>query len=250
MATTFLRSPFMSVNEIPTQAEGGVEVNEGSLDDTKDSCMSSRMQWLVCRINTQKTTEEVFDLLWDPMLAKGHRRLSVRRGSDRDAVLALIHKADQAKVSLGDLPEEVRPVASSEILKPGRGKAGTRAIEEFARAWFKDYSQITSNFAMEPPMEVGDTDVDVPSIREVYEKVAPLSQRQYLLSIAQAKQKPPKERNAMENAALKAKPELSALRALDKKDAKAVAEMESNDCYEAVTGEGLHMPTDFENVDQ
>ena len=49
---------------------------------------------------------------------------------------------------------------------------------------------------------------------------------------------------------LKAKPELSALRALDKKEAKAIAGMESNDCYHAVSGDGLHMPTDFEGVDK
>ena len=250
MAETFLRSPFISVEKITEQAEGGVEVSERSLDPTEDSCMNSRMLWLVCRIETKKTTEEIFDLLCDPMLAKGHRRLSVRRGCNKDAVLALIHKADQAKVELGALPKLVRPVASFEILKPGLGKAGARAIEDFVRAWFKDYSQITSNFAVEP-LEKDDDDVDgSPSIDEVYADMAPLSERQYLLSIAQVKQKSPNDRNSMERMKLKAKSELSALRTIDKKEAKANAEIESNDCYQPVTGEGLHMPTDFEGVDK
>jgi hypothetical protein len=99
-----------------------------------------------------------------------------------------------------------------------------------------------SNFTLieEPPLPMED----------VYKANAPLSDREFLMNVAEVKQKSPSERNAMERKTLKAKPELSALRALDKKDAKMAAEKESNDCYEAVTGEGLHMPTDFEGVDQ
>ena len=70
MAEKFLHSPFISVEKITEQAEGGVEVSERSLDPTEDSGMNSRMLWLVCRIETKKTTEEIFDLLCDPMLAK------------------------------------------------------------------------------------------------------------------------------------------------------------------------------------
>ena len=116
-----------------------------------------------------------------------------------------------------------------------------REIVEFCEAWL-DQRELISNFELseEPPAPMGD----------VYKAVAPLSDRQYLMNIAASKQKSQSERDSMERMSLKAKPELSALRALDKKDAKAVADMESNDCYEAVTGEGLHMPTDFDSVDQ
>ena len=70
--------------------------------------MRSQMRWLVYRIRTRRPTQEVFDLLWQPLLAKGSRRLSVRRGTERDALYALIHKADQAKLAPAALPEEIR----------------------------------------------------------------------------------------------------------------------------------------------
>ena len=94
------------------------------------------------------------------MLDKGERRLSVRRAADRRALHFLIHKADQAKLEFAILPEEVRPAAVYELLKPGRGQAGTRAILQFARAWFADFEQIASNFDVAedgpapPPVDV------------------------------------------------------------------------------------------------
>ena len=63
-----------------------------------------------------------------------------------------------------------------------------------------------------------------------YAGVAPLSERQYLLSIAASKKKPLDERSPKERMQLKAKPGLSALRALDKKEAKKIVKMGSNDC--------------------
>ena len=108
-------------------------------------CMGKQMRWLVGHIETDKSTEAVFDLLW-PLLDKGERRLSVRRAVNRHALHFLIYKADQAKLEFATLPEEVRPAAVYELLKPGRGQAGTRAILQFARAWFADSQQITANF--------------------------------------------------------------------------------------------------------
>ena len=90
-------------------------------------CMGKQMRWLVGLIETEKSTETVFDLLW-PLLNKGERRLSVRRAVDRCALHVLVYKADQAKVDFAILPEEIRPAAVYELLKPGRGQAGTRAI--------------------------------------------------------------------------------------------------------------------------
>ena len=99
--------------------------------------MGKQMRWLVGLVETDKSTEAVFDLLW-PSLDKGEHRLSVRRGAERHALHLLIYRADQAKLEFATLPEEVRPAAVYELLKPGRGQAGTRAILQFARAWFAD----------------------------------------------------------------------------------------------------------------
>lgn len=242
MAEAFLRSPFSAVEKTTLQAEVGSEVSERSLNRLADLHMHSRMLWVVCRIETHRPTEEVFDLLWVPMLAKGHRRLSVRRGSDQDAVMALIHKADQAKVDLGTLPEGVRPTALFEVLKPGRGLAGARAIEDFARAWLKDYSEITSNFEVVAQEE----EEDVPTVEQIYRDVAPLSNREFLSLKAEEKLR--KRRAPVVTIA----PELNSLRALDRKEAKAAADLLLNPCYRPVNVEDkdfLHMPTDFFGVD-
>ena len=58
----------------------------------------------------------------------------------------LIYKADQAKLGLSSLPEEVRPATVHEVFKPGRGQAGAQAIVQFVRGWFAEFQQITSNF--------------------------------------------------------------------------------------------------------
>ena len=72
--------------------------------------MGKQMRWLVDLIETDKSTEAVFDLLW-PSLDKGERRLSVRRAVDRCALHVLIYKADQAKLEFATFPEEIRPAA-------------------------------------------------------------------------------------------------------------------------------------------
>ena len=66
-------------------------------------CMGKQMRWLVGHIETDKSTEAVFDLLW-PLLDKGERRLSVRRGAERHALHFLIYRADQAKLEFATLP--------------------------------------------------------------------------------------------------------------------------------------------------
>ena len=82
-------------------AEEGTEVHEvpaRSLSEPLEClCMGKQMRWLVGLIETEKSTETVFDLLW-PLLNKGERRLSVRRAVDRCDLHFLVYKADQAKV--------------------------------------------------------------------------------------------------------------------------------------------------------
>ena len=61
------------------------ELSEQLLTARPDLKMGKQMQWLVCRIRARKPTEEVFDVLWQ-FLARGHRRLSVRRGEDVESL--------------------------------------------------------------------------------------------------------------------------------------------------------------------
>ena len=106
-ADDFLRHPFGTVEKTTVRAEQGTRILDlpgHILEAQHDLAMRSQMRWLVCRILTRKPTQEVFDLLWQPVLAKGSRRLSVRRGTEQDALYALIHKADQAKLALAALP--------------------------------------------------------------------------------------------------------------------------------------------------
>ena len=83
-------------------AEEGTEVHEvpaRSLSEPLEClCMGKQMRWLVGLIETDKSTEDVFDLLW-PSLDKGERRLSVRRTeSARRACSRLQSRSSEAGV--------------------------------------------------------------------------------------------------------------------------------------------------------
>ncbi len=146
-----METSFEATEKKTIDAEEGAEVLDVPARSLSEPlgclCMGKQMRWLVGLIETDKSTEAVFDLLW-PSLDKGERRLSVRRAVNRHALHFLIYKADQAKLEFATLPEEVRPAAVCELLKPGRGQAGARAILQFARAWFADSRQITYNFSV------------------------------------------------------------------------------------------------------
>ena len=84
----------------------------------------------------------------------------MRRGEGDESLHAWIYKGDQAELDLAALPEGMRPAAAYEVLKPGRGQAGARAIARFARqAWFVGAREITSNFRVGEEEE-GDIDVE------------------------------------------------------------------------------------------
>ena len=88
-------------------AEEGTEVHEvpaRSLSEPLEClCMGKQMRWLVGFIETDKSTEAVFDLLW-PWLDKGERRLSVRRGVDRRACIFSSTKPTRLSWSLSLSP--------------------------------------------------------------------------------------------------------------------------------------------------
>ena len=106
MATTeFLLHPFSAVEKTTFQAEQGAQKHdlpEHALESQQNLTMRSQMRWLVCRIPTRKSTTEVFDLLWQPLLAKGSRRLSVRRGPNQEALHGFIHKAGRHELPTQD----------------------------------------------------------------------------------------------------------------------------------------------------
>ena len=184
------------------------------------------------------TGDEIYDRLW-AKIGNDRRHLSVTHQDD--CVVLIFHKEDQAIVKQGAFSGDMELQKMYKICQSRGAGAMRREIVEFCKVWFTQ-RELISNFALiqEPPLPMED----------VYKANAPLSDRKYLMNIAEAKQKSPNERNADETRLLKVKSEVSALRALDKKDVKMAAEKESNDCYEAVTGEGLHMPTHFAGVDQ
>ena len=118
---TVIKDEFHGDTSIMVQV-GDVAPHAQRLIQITQEClyMGKQMRWLVGLIETEKSTETVFDLLW-PLLNKGERRLSVRRGAERHALHFLIYKADQAKLEFAILPEEIRPAAVYELLKPGQG---------------------------------------------------------------------------------------------------------------------------------
>ena len=179
-------------------------------------CMGKQMRWLVGLIDTDKSTEAVFDLLW-PLLDKGERRLSVMRGAERQALHFLIYKADQAKLEFSTLSEEIRPAAVYELLKPGRGQAGTRAILQFCRAWFADFQQITPNFkvaedAPAPPPVDG---------KELWHELRERPQQDLHFDFWRARLQSPAQRaqDPMAKALLAGRGEISAMRRAEEKRA-------------------------------
>ena len=199
-----------------------------------------KTKWVVmtAKAPAGTTGNEIYDRLW-AKIGNDRRHLSVTHQDD--CVVLIFHKEDQAIVKQGAFSGDMELQKMYKICQSKGAEPMRREIVEFCKVWFTQ-RELISNFALiqEPPLPMED----------VYKANAPLSDRKYLMNIAEAKQKSPNKRNADETRLLKVKSEVSALRALDKKDVKMAAEKESNDCYEAVTGEGLHMPTHFAGVDQ
>ena len=230
---------FKATEKETIDAEEGAEVHEVPARSLSEPlgclCMGKQMHWLVGLIETGKSAEAVFDLLW-PSLDKGERRLSVRRGVDRRALYFLIYKADQAKVEFATLPGEVCPAAVYELLNPGRGQAGTRAILQFARAWFAGFQQITSNFNVAedapapPPVDV----------KELWDELRTRPQQDLHFDFWRARLQSPRAK-----ALLAGKGEISAMRRAEEKRA-LQRQLTSGIVYHVgTTGSKLVYPRDF-----
>ena len=190
------------------QGEQVRDVSERSLSEPlEDLCMGKQMRCLVGVIKTDKSTGDVFDLLW-PLLDRGERRLSVRRGVEQCSVSFLIYKADQAKLNLFSLPEEVRPATVHEVLKPSRGKVGAQAILQFVREWFTDFQQITSNFKLAEEVEAPPP-VDPENL---YKEFKSKPQNDLRFECWRARLQSPTQRDPRARALLAGKAEISAMR--------------------------------------
>ena len=160
------------------------------LQEREGLCMAKRTLWAVCALDSGEldSTAAVFDVLWKGVSATGRRRLSVRRQGD--AYWALIYKGDQAVVDLGSV-SGAPASAVYEIPKPGAGPAASRAILDFAKAWFAAAQELTSNFAFsaEPRQEE-------PDVIEFYENVRSKSNKDLQYAIWRARKQEPWQRSA------------------------------------------------------
>ena len=241
-----METSFEATDEKTMDAEEVAEVRDVpacSLSEPLECLyMGKQMRWLAGLIETEKTTEAVFDLLW-PSLDKGERRLSVRRAVIWHALHFLIYKANQAKLEFAALPEEVRHAAVCELLKPGRGQAGTWAILQFARAWFADFQQIASNFNVAedgrapPPVDV----------KELWDELRDRPQQDLRFDVWRARLQSPTQRaqDPMAKALLAGKGEINAMRRAEEKRA-LKRQLTSGIVYHVgATGGKLVYPRDF-----
>ena len=153
------------------------------LNKRDDQTMAKRTLWAVYRIESALSTDATFDALWGIIGVSGQRYLSVTQRRHR-AVWALIFKADQAVLTLRELPNSLRVEAAYEIAKPGAGQAASRAISNFAKSWFAGAAKHTSNFKLE---EIDEATEDV---NDAYEKIRNLSEDEYwkLISVLKLKE--------------------------------------------------------------
>ena len=130
-----------------------------------------------------------------------------------------------------------------ELLKPGRGQAGARAILQFARAGFADFQQITSNFNVAedapapPPVDV----------KELRDELRGRPQQDLHFDFWRARLQSPAQRaqDPRAKALLAGKGEISAMRRAEEKRA-LKRQLTSGIVYHVgTTGRKLVYPRDF-----
>ena len=216
------------------------------LQSLVDSRMRKRMLWVVCALDhgALDSTAAVFDALWgkpdergqwpQATLGKAGRHLSVRRTGDK--YWALVHKGDQAVLELGSL--SVRATTVFEIPKPGLGKAGARAILDFAREWFASAEEHTSNFRVldAPTLDV----VAERFVKQAFEETKGLSKEEFLEKWALAKAKTDKGFTNMAH-------QLGELRRIAERRTQEEVKKNNNPVYCKVQPDDPRMPNDFIN---
>ena len=240
-----LPAPFQTLAEEATvEAETDAEISDvpGSALEIRESLkMGKQMRWLVCRIDTKESTKEVFELLRQPLLGRGHRRLSVRQGIDEKICYALLFKDDQAVLDLAALDRKVQPSAVFEILKPGKGQAGARAIAKFAEAWFTGARRVTSNFAITD--EAPEEEQGAP-VQEVYGQL-PKERTELHMEHWEAKRVPKKRRSAWQDSVVEGWSDIQALKRDEEHRAAKRKRTEGVVFREGIDATRLAYPRDF-----
>ena len=248
-----LPSPFVACDRVTLQGDPDAQAALPPLNPRFGLDIPKGMRrWNVFTLESSLSTEECFDALWGRLGDRAERHLSVRKDAD-ETLWALIYKGDQAGVTWGEFAEELRLSAAFGVPTPGGGrggKAASLAIVTFARAWFSTSTEVTSNFEFADD-EAGS---DASAFENVYaDTVQQLSDREFHSACADAKMKRPQARTGSEPLLTRCKAEFSARRAIDRKEAKADADLLRNPCYRRVNVEDkdfLHMPTDFTGVEE
>ena len=197
---------------------------------------SRRTRWTVLRLETEGTTESVYDALWEALGKEGKRWLSVAKHNG--VMRALLYKGDDGEVDLATLPAPSTLYGLPHEVAAG-GPASRAATAEFARAWLDRAQEATSNFIVESDEKLQAT------AKEAFEDCQVLSDKDLLLSLAAARLPGASPRAQVMK---RISPELKALRSVEKKQQKVDADILQDACYRAVEPAGLHMPTDFVDV--
>ena len=195
-----------------------------------------RTRWTVLQFDdVEEDTSALYDTVWAALGKDGKRWLSVAKHCG--VTRALLHKGDDGEADVTNLPATLYDVRD---LTAG-GPAARKATADFARAWLDQAQEATSNFEVETEQEER-----VAALR-AFEDSQGLTNKEFLLSLAAAKLN---GNTARAQVLKKISPELKSYRIEDKRQQKAREEIRHDPCYRsAETADGLHMPTDFVNVD-
>ena len=229
--------PLVPAPKTTTPGERSEEDIEGSLcPRAEDKQISRRTRWTVLRLESEGPTEGVYDALWQALGKEGKRWLSVAQ--HKGVLRALLYKGDDGEINLTTLPASATPYDVRGVTVGG--PASRRATIDFARAWLGGAQEATSNFAVESEEE------QQAAALEAFEDSQGLSDKDFYLSLAAAKLNGDSRRAEVLK---KISPELKSLRSLEKKQQKVLAGRTQDPCYRAVQPAGLHMPTDFVDVE-
>ena len=199
--------------------------------------IARRTRWIVLRLEGESTTKDLYDRLWKALGKQGKRWLSVARHNG--SLRALLYKGDDCEVDLTGLPV-VAPMHGPPPDVSAGGRASRAATAAFVQAWLHGAQEATSNFTVQSDEELQATAL------ETFEDCQNLSEKEFLLNLAAAKLPGASPRAQLMK---RVSPELKGLRLTVKKQQKALADILQDACYRPVETEGLHMPTDFVDVE-
>jgi len=197
-----------------------------------------RTRWTVLRLEGDGATREVYDKLWGALGRPGKRWLSVALHGG--VLRALLFKGDDTKVDLVGLPMLRAPLYGLPPEVTLGGRASRTATAAFVQTWLHSALESTSNFTVQSDEELQATAL------EAFEDCQGLSDKEFLLSLAAAKLP---GASPLAQLMRRVSPELKALRSAEKREQRVAADILQDACYRPAATEGLHMPTDFVDVE-